>query len=75
MQELQEAPVDPWVKEIPWKGNGNSLQYSRLENSMDRGAWQSIVRRVAKSLKQLVMHACTLLVRAGAPPGCQGCGG
>ena len=24
-------------------GNGNMLQYSHLENSMDRGAWQAIV--------------------------------
>ena len=29
---------DPWVGKIPWGGNGNPLQYSRLENSMDRGA-------------------------------------
>ena len=27
----------PWVGKIPWKGNGNSLQYSCLENPMDRG--------------------------------------
>ena len=30
-------------------GNGNPLQYSYLENPMDRGAWQTTVRRVAKS--------------------------
>ena len=30
-------------------GNGNPLQYSCLENPMDRGAWQAIVHRVAKS--------------------------
>ena len=30
-------------------GNGNPLQYSCLENSMDRGAWQVIVHGVAKS--------------------------
>ena len=37
-------------------GNGNPLQYSCLENSMDRGAWQATVHRVTKSqtrLKQL----------------------
>ena len=28
---------DPWVGKIPWIGNGSSLQYSCLENSMDRG--------------------------------------
>ena len=30
-------------------GNGNSLQYSCLENSMDRGAWQAVIHGVAKS--------------------------
>ena len=31
-------------------GHGNPLQYSCLENPMDRGAWQSTVHRVAKEL-------------------------
>ena len=30
-------------------GNGNPLQYSCLENSMDRGVWQATVHRVTKS--------------------------
>ena len=30
------------------EGNGNPLQYSCLENSMDRGAWQTTVHRVTK---------------------------
>ena len=33
----------------PGEGNGNPLQYSWLENSMDRGAWQAIVHEVAKN--------------------------
>ena len=33
----------------PGEGNGNPLQYSCLENSMDRGAWQATVHGVAKS--------------------------
>ena len=33
----------------PGEGNGNPLQYSCLENPMDRGAWQAIVHGVAKS--------------------------
>jgi len=36
-------------QEIPWKRNGSLLQYSHLENSMDRGAWWAIVHRVAKN--------------------------
>ena len=33
----------------PGEGNGNPLQYSSLENPMDRGAWWAIVHRVTKS--------------------------
>jgi len=28
---------DPWVRQLPEGGHGNSLQYSYLENPMDRG--------------------------------------
>ena len=35
------------------EGNSYPLQYSGLENSMDRGAWQATVHRVTKSLTQL----------------------
>ena len=31
------------------EGNGNPLQYSCLENSMDRGAWQALVHGIAQS--------------------------
>ena len=37
----------------PGEGNGNPLQYSCLENPMDRGAWWAIVHRVAKSRTRL----------------------
>ena len=33
----------------PQVGNGNPLQYSRLENSMDRGAWWATLHGVTKS--------------------------
>ena len=39
---------DPWVRKIPGEGHGNALQYSSVENSMDRGAQQSTVRGVAE---------------------------
>ena len=35
------------------EGNGNPLQYSYLENPMDRGALEAIVHVVAKNRKQL----------------------
>ena len=50
----------PELGKSPGGGNGNPLQYSCLENPMDRGAWWATVHRVAKSwtqLKQLSMHA------------------
>ena len=37
----------------PGEGNGNPVQYSCLENSMDRGAWQATVHGVAKSQTRL----------------------
>ena len=39
----------PELESSPGGGNDNPLQYSCLENPMDRGAWQAIVHRVAKS--------------------------
>ena len=33
----------------PGKGNGNPLQYSRLENPIDGGAWKATVHGVSKS--------------------------
>ena len=39
----------PGLGRSPEEGNGNPLQYSGQENPMDRGAWQAIVRGVAKS--------------------------
>ena len=38
-------------------GNGNLLQYSCLENSMDRRAWWATVHGVPKSRTRLSMHA------------------
>ena len=39
----------PGLGRSPEVGNGNPLYYSCLENSMDRGAWQSSVHGAAKS--------------------------
>ena len=40
----------------PGIGNGNSLQYSCLENPMDRGAWQVTAHGVTKSWTRLSSH-------------------
>ena len=37
----------PRLERYPGEGNGNPLQYSCLQNSMDRGAWWSAVHGVA----------------------------
>ena len=39
----------PGLGRCPGEGNGNPFQYSCLENSMDRGAWQATVYGVAES--------------------------
>jgi len=49
----------PGSGRYPQEKNGNPLQYSFLENPMDRGTWQATVHRVTKSqtwLKQLSAH-------------------
>ena len=47
----------PGLGRFPGEGNGYPLQYSCLENSIDRGAWQVTVHGVAKSWIGLSMHA------------------
>ena len=44
MAEMLETQVHPWVGKVPGEGNGNPLQYSCLENFMERGASWAIVR-------------------------------
>ena len=43
----------PGLGRSPVEGNGYPLQYSCLENSTDRGAWQSTVHGVTKSWTRL----------------------
>ena len=42
-----DAGSIPGLGRSPEEGNGNPLQYSCLENPMDRGAWQDTVHGVA----------------------------
>ena len=46
---VREPYSIPGLGRCPGEGNGNSLQYSCLENPMDRGAWWATVHGVAKS--------------------------
>ena len=43
----------PGLERSPGEGNGYPLQYSCLENSMDRGAWWATVHGVTKSQTRL----------------------
>ena len=47
---MQETPES---ERSPREGNGYPLQYSCLDNSMDRGAWRAIVHGVTKSQTRL----------------------
>ena len=51
--DIRDAGLIPESGRSPAGGHGNPLQYSCLENSMDRGAWRATVHRVAKSRTQL----------------------
>ena len=44
-----DAGSIPGLGKYPGGGNGNLLQYSCLENSMDRGDWRATVHGIAKS--------------------------
>ena len=45
--QCRRLRFDPWVGRSSGDGNGNPLQYSRLENPMDSGAWWVTIHRVA----------------------------
>ena len=49
MQDAEDSGSVSGLGRSPGGGNGNTLQYSRLENFMDRRAWQATVHGVAKS--------------------------
>ena len=58
--DIRDADLIPGSGRSPGEGHGNPLQYFCGENPMDRGAWKTVVHRVAKSrtwLMWLSMHA------------------
>ena len=57
--DLQEASLTPGSGRSPGAGHGNPLQYSCLENPIDRGAWRATVHRVAESdMTEMIEYAC-----------------
>ena len=55
--QCRRLGFDPWVRKIPRRRNGNPLQYSCLENPMDRGAWWATVYGVAEE-PDMTEHTC-----------------
>ena len=51
--DARDVGLVPRSGRSPGVGNGNSFQYSCLENPMDRGAWKATVYEVAKGQKRL----------------------
>ena len=52
----------PGLRRSPGEGHNNSLQYSCLEDPMDRGAWQATFHRVAESdMTEATEHSTELL--------------
>ena len=47
--DVRDMGLIPGLGRCPGGGHGNPLQYSCLENPMDRGAWGAIVHRVTES--------------------------
>ena len=48
--DIRDTGLLPGLGRSPGEGNGNPLQYSCLEESMDRGAWWATVHGVTKEL-------------------------
>ena len=63
-QETQRGGFVPGFGRYPGEGNGNPLQYSRLGNSMDSGAWGATVHEVTKSRTELKKLSMQVLVAA-----------
>ena len=57
-----DVGLTPGSGRPPREGNGNPLQYSCLENPMDRGVWHAIVRRVSVGHNFMTEHECTCIL-------------
>ena len=64
-KDLRVMGLIPGSGRSPGEENGNPLQYSCLENALDRGAWWATVHRVTKSwtqLKRLSSHSLVSII-------------
>ena len=51
--DLRDGGSTPGLGRSPRGGHGNPVQYSLLENLMDRAAWQATVHKVSRSWMQM----------------------
>ena len=58
-RKLRRHGFNLWVGKSLRAGRGNPIQYSCLDNSMERGDWRAIVHGVTESRTQLSMHTHT----------------
>ena len=58
-RRLKRRGFSLWVRKIPWRKAWQPIQYSCLENPMDRGDWQATVHGVSKGRTQLKQWART----------------
>ena len=64
--DIRDAGSIPGSGRSPRGGHSNLLQYSCLENPMDRGDWQAVVHRVAESdITEATYHVCTYYLITG----------
>ena len=61
-EDARDTGSIPGLGRSPGGGNGNLLQYSCLENTMDRGAWRAAVHGVAKGQTQVSTHTHSVYV-------------
>ena len=64
--DVRDAGLIPGSGRSSGEGKGNPLQYSCLENPVDRGAWWATVHGVTKSQTRLRYRARTLLCVCGS---------
>ena len=81
--QCRRCQFDPWARRIPWRRNDYPLQYSCLENFMDRGTWRAIqstgVQRVGhnrahrQSTAQHILHLILLFWKDTSVHKCTWC--
>ena len=64
-RDIKRCGLDPWVGKIPWRWAWQPTPVFLPRKSVDRGAWQGTVHRVAKSLTTQLNQLSTLVTADG----------